>query len=62
MGFEATLWALAAGLIGLVAGALGARRKPTGFKVGFVPWHAILFLSLAVSLLMAAHLPAVWPR
>ncbi|MBV7257280.1 hypothetical protein KCG44_10845 [Pacificimonas sp. WHA3] len=62
MGFEATLWLFGAGIVGLVASMIGVRRKPEGFKVGLFPWHGMMLLSLLLSVLMAAHLIAVWPK
>lgn len=62
MGFEATLWAFGIGLVVLAISAVGTRRKTVGFRVGFIPWHAIMLLSLLLSFVMAAHLVAIWPK
>ncbi len=62
MGFEATLFGLGFGIIMLAISLLGTRRKTVGFRVGFIPWHGIMLISLLLTFVMAAHLLAIWPK
>ncbi|MEO0499622.1 MAG: hypothetical protein AAF205_03570 [Pseudomonadota bacterium] len=62
MGFHATLAVLVTALALLAVSLIAVRRRVTGFRVSFVPWHAIMLVAIILAVLMAAHLPSVWPK
>lgn len=61
MNFEMTMVLIGIALAGGALSLWGVRQKRKPGPPPLIPWHGILFVSLLMFVLGAAHLPAVWP-
>ncbi len=61
MNLEMTLSMIGIAAFGVLLSLWAVRRKRKPGPPPLVPWHGIMFVSLLMFVLGAAHLPAVWP-